>query len=191
MENKIARKNNKLHEITSTYHPIIKKRYLESNLPSNTVYFAIAPTGFLYNAKKIKISQKDSIEKIFKHANKNIIAIVDDEIEANHFIASIINKKNKQNENLNAISSYSTWKIFEKLFKGKRVFITNNLDRIVADDDFAFSFTWSGEAIQEIKKSKKDLKFFVHPKLSYLTADLLSALNEKKRQTVLQTICQK
>lgn len=180
VKEKLGRKNSNLHAASKNYYPLIKDKYLKSSIPNNMVYFAISLTGFLYNPEVIKIEKDYSLEKIFKDAKNNIIVIIDDSSEANYLIRSLVNEGEYSDRNLGALHSYSLWEIFNGLFQGKSVFITNKLNNIVKNPHFAFGFIWSGEAIELISKVNNKLKFLVHPKLSYLSTDLLAQINEKK-----------
>lgn len=180
VKDRLGRKNSNLHDVSQKYYPLIKDKYLKSNIPNNMVYFAISLTGFLYNPEVIKIQKNYSLEKIFNDAKNNIIVIIDDSSEANYLIRSLVNEGENNNKNLDGLHSYSLWEIFNRLFQEKSVFITNKLNNIVKNPHFAFGFIWSGEAIELISKVNNKLKFLVHPKLSYLSTDLLAQINEKK-----------
>ena len=183
VKSKLGRKNSNLHTLSNNYYPLFKERYLKTKLPNNMVYFAISLTGFLYNPNNITISGDDTIEKIFQDAQSNIIVVIDDGLEANYLIKSLL-KENKENaKNSRDLYYYSTWEIFNKLFQGKHVFITNKLDSIIKDKNFSFGFVWSGEAIELISKENNNLEFLVHPKLSYLSTDILAQINEKLATT--------
>jgi len=179
VKRKLGRENSNLHEISNHYYPVFRDRYLKTKLPNNMVYFSISLTGFLYNPKNITISGNDTIKKIFQDAKSNIIVLIDDGLEANYLMKSLLKENNQNTSDNNNVYDYNTWKIFNKIFQNKHVFITNKPDTIIKNKDFAFGFIWSGEAIELISKENNKLKFILHPKLSYLSTDLLAQINEK------------
>lgn len=46
-------------------------------------------------------------------------------------------------------------------------------------DKFAFSFSWSGAAVVDLMASNENYKFFIHPRLSYISSDLIAQTSEQ------------
>ena len=67
-----------------------------------------------------------------------------------------------------------TRKNFNLLIQNSTVYIVNNYSKIFNKTDFAFSFVWSGESVVDILESNKNYEFLIHPKLSYISSDLLA-----------------
>jgi hypothetical protein len=167
-----------LYTLTTSYLPQFYQNYLSDGLPQNIVYFSLSLTGFLYNPNVVTINKKDSIQTILDKVQDNLVVIIDDAVEANVLDTKLSQPNIPQKENTAANSSISAWEHFNNVFKNKHVFITNNPDNIITHGDFAVGFLWSGDAIREISEINSQLKFFVHPQLSYISADLLATLNE-------------
>lgn len=159
--------NSKLWQLSAQYHPIIKSHYLNRRYPHNIVYFVHSMTGFLWNPQNIAINEKDSISNIFKKASHKYVVIMDDPVEA---------KKLVEAEGGNDLSIDN----FKKLIQNTDVYITNNYSQIYKKSDFAFSYSWSGEAVVDLLAANKQYQFLVHPRLSYITSDLLAQTSNKR-----------
>lgn len=159
---------------SASYNPVIKKHYLESHFPPNVVYFMHALTGFLWNPDVINIVENDSVFDIFKKAGSNIVVMMDDPLEE----AKLLNLNFHQNQQ-NSPNELNE-KNFRALTQNAKVYITNNYNQISQKPNFAFAFTWSGEALMNMKTNNKKLNFFIHPKFSYTTSDLLAQLNDSQ-----------
>ena len=181
IKNKIANDDSNLYRLSSKYRPLIKKQYQQSKLAHNVVYFIESLTGFLYNPKKIKLTPKNNIFNMFKNAGRNTVVMLDDPVEA-EFMLSIgkMEKKYpfaKLNKNPSLVPL--TIKNFKSLYQRTHFIITNLPEKIITKPNFAFAFQWSGDAVEMMRENHGRLKFFIHPKLSYISADLLATLNQK------------
>lgn len=184
VKNKIALPNSKLYLQANGYENTIRKEYFSEKLPHNIVYFVLSMTGFLYNPSVIDITPSESIDTIFKKAGNNIIVMIDDPVEAN-FLIGLMQKNNQESASAPSVKNISlTWKNFKKLFQKTRVIITNSPEKIINLPNFAFAFQWSGDSISIMGGAHKNLKFLIHPKLSYISLDLLAELNTRQ-----PTIC--
>ncbi len=173
----VAIKNSPLRKRAFDYAPIIKNHYFQSNYPPNVIYYIHSLTGFLWNSEAIKLTQKDSISDIFEKAKNNYIIFIDDPTEELNLFQT--------EKNINNPSGILTLSNFHQLTKNNnRIFITNDYSRLYENSNFAFSFIWSGDAIDNLKESHKKLLFMIHPKLSYISTDLLAVLNNDK-----ETLC--
>src|SRR5690606_7579461 len=133
---------------------------LKRNYPKNVVYFAHSMSGFLWNPANISINKNDTIETIFKKSVNKYVVITDDPGEAKKLIEF------NGDKNL-SISN------FKKMVQQANVYITNNYSQIYNKPEFSFSYGWSGEALVDLLTSNKDYQFLVHPKMSYISSDLL------------------
>lgn len=179
VKDKINLPNSTLYKVSKDYNPTIRKHYQEEKLPHNVAFFMQSLTGFLYNPSVIQINKKDSVKEIFDKANKNIVVMIDDPVEANFLISLLLKRSNtlmmKKADQLSL-----TWNNFKSVVQNAHVIITNEPYHIIQLPNFAFAFQWSGDAIAIMEKSHGKLKFLVHPKLSYISSDLLAELNVKK-----------
>lgn len=167
-------KDSELWKYANSYNPIIKKHYFAANYPKNIVYFIHALTGFLWNPKNISLSRTDTILEMFKKSNNKLVVIIDDPVESMKLIeAGLFNHQSVP------ISSILTSGNFRKMVQNTKVYITNNYGQIYKKSNFAFSFGWSGAAVNDLIESKEHYEFLIHPKLSYVTSDLIAQTSKK------------
>lgn len=176
--------NNRLWDGSKNYNKIIKTHYNKLKYPHNVVYFSHSLNGFLWNPNVITLSEKDSIFSIFQKAKNLKIALIDDPLEEQELIYSALNEQ----RTINKLSYKLTLENFHKVIQHAEVYITNNYSRIYEDINFAFAFTWSGEAISNLHSSNKKYNFFVHPNLSYISTDLLAVLSSNKNTSCVADI---
>lgn len=180
VKNEVSLKGSPLWRQSFSYNPIVKKHYDNDHFPSNIVFFMHSLTGFLWNSEVITLSSNDSIYTMFEKAKNKLVVIIDDPVEARKLISLGYYEAKYGN------SKYALFKDkllpltldnFKQLAQKSNVYITNDYNELYKNKDFAFSFTWSGEAIVDLKKAKENYKFLIHPKLSYVSSDLLANLN--------------
>lgn len=181
IEKQIANNSSRLYKLSEGYYPLIKEHYAKSGLAHNVVYFVQSLSGFLYNPKNIQLSPSDDIYDMFRKAKGKTVVMLDDPVEA-EFMLSLGTREAKHpyaklNQSLSLVPL--TVKNFKALYQGTNFIVTNLPEKIITKPDFAFAFQWSGDAIEMLKENNGNLKFFVHPRLSYVSSDLLAALNEK------------
>jgi ABC-type thiamine transport system substrate-binding protein len=164
-------KQSTLWRQSKLYNPVVKLHYRNNKYPHNIVYYIHSMTGFLWNPENIKLSGNDSLSAIFNKASNNFVVIIDDPIEAKKLLESSLAKKSN--------GEALTLQNFKELIQNSEVYITNNYSQIYKKSKFAFSFTWSGEAIVDIMESHKKYEFLIHPKLSYISSDLLAQISNK------------
>lgn len=173
-----------LSSLKNRYNHNILKEFKKKNFPNNVGIFSLSYTGFLYNSKEFNIESNDSVEDIFRKAEGKVVSILDDPIESLNLLDNL-NIKKETNSVVNN---------FNNLLKNKTVYITNYNDKLVNKKNFAFSFSWMGEALYRINKFNKEneYKFYIHPKMNYLSIDLISAIqNDKKTKCVINTLLDK
>lgn len=177
IRNQIKLDNSSLWRQSDGYNKTIRAHYLSSKYPPNIVYFEHSLTGFLWNPELIHIASNDSIADIFHKADNNPVILVDDPVEAAKLLSM---NASKDGSPINIGSSYFDLDNFKKLIQNSDVYITNQDDSsLIQEQKFAFAFYWSGDAILIMKQSQGKVHFFIHPKLSYVTTDLLAQLNNK------------
>ena len=162
-----------LSALSQAYHRNVQRMYRTEHFPSNTIYFSLSLTGFLWNPKAMVIGEKDGVAQFFEKSRGKLIAILDDQIEAESLLAGA--GLAVQPPSLDPI---------RKLFTGSKVVITNEMGRIVERADLAFSYTGSGTALSEIINNRRNLRFASNPELSHISRDLLSILNDRP-----ETVC--
>lgn len=182
MQNKIARHNSTLYKMAQDYYPAIREEYNRMHFPSNVLFFIHSLTGFLYNPKNIHFSEKDDIFQLFSKAKNKLVVMIDDPIEAEFLLSLGLRETGSKEADLDQNIGLVPLTIdnFQKLYNGTQFIITNLPNRIINYPNFAFAFQWSGDAIANIKNNQGNLDFFVHPKLSYVTSDLIATLNNKQ-----------
>jgi len=169
----IGVKSSNLNKIINGYDSNIKNHYLLRGYPNNVVYFMLSLSGFIWNPMVIKLTANDDISSLFEKAKNNNVLIMNsliavwDLIDDNRrlpcaALAQAFDKDIKKNANVYIADGFGG------------LYDENNIDKL------AFSFQRSGLAISVIKSSKnKRLRFFMHPKYSYITPDLMAELNTR------------
>lgn len=185
IDKKIDIKNSKLYTQSVRYNKTIKNQYDKSKFDHNVVYFVHSLTGFLYNPDVIKISDKEDLKKIFKDVGDNVVVMIDDPLEANILMGLLLKDDTKYFSNFAQNENYLTLENFKNIFQNSHFIITNTPEKASSSKDFAFAFQWSGDAMSLMKESNNHLKFLVHPKLSYVSTDLLAELNTEKTTTCI------
>lgn len=176
IKNQLPNSKINLSIFAKSFNPIIEKEYNSQNFPKNVIFFMHSLSGFLWNPAVIHLSSKDDINQIFKKANNNIIVMIDDPAEVWNLIdKAYYNNQNRPQEK----SDELTLTNFKKLTQHTKVYVSNNFNQVYDQANFAFAFGWSGDAIVYMKQANKNFKFLIHPKLSYISSDLLAAINNK------------
>jgi len=109
------------------------------------------------------------LEEMLNLANNKTVVILDDPMEGMQILDSLnyFNKSLQKKDNSKA-----------------KIIISNDMEHLVAAKDFSFAYHWSGGAIQHIRKSPNKLNFMIHPKLSQVTADLVSLNNQNSKEAL-------
>ena len=153
------------------YHPLIK-RFEDSNFSLNSAYFVMYMTALVWDDKVIHLSENDSVEDILYKAQGKFVALADDQYEISHIFKNLTNSKDWDIPDSSSVSRY---------FYRTKFVATNLISNLVKHEDFALAYTWSGTALGAIKNNpNKNLKIMIHPKLSHASADMITALNNKK-----------
>jgi spermidine/putrescine-binding protein len=163
--------------VKTEYHPSLIKDYEASDYPPNTVYFELSTVGFLFNPKVVDLKATDSIEEIFIKARGKTVVLPDEPAE----VLTLLSHTKYQHKKTIAgnLQIPSTEGLME-LTKDITIINAVNLAEIFKKPDFAFAYTWSGEAIERIINGDPNLKFMIHPKLSHWTADMITLLTPNK-----------
>ena len=164
-----------VHLKSSTYHPVIKEHYNKRYLPHNSAYFFQSVTGVLWNDNVISSQNNKSIPMMLSDVSGKLVTSLDSPI----YLSSLISINNIGDKTL----SYENYK---KLFGDNTVIFANSFYKNVYDSKkFALSYTWSGEAMNDIEKSlnenKHHLHFTVNPNYSVVSSDVVVAMNSKNK----------
>lgn len=168
-------KGNTLWKQATSYNPIIKKHYMDRHYPPNVLYFVHSVRGFLWNPANISISPTDSILSIFSKAKNKYVVIMDDPFEVQKLIEQSVS-----GDNYFPRDSALSKKNFRRVIQDSIVYITNNYSQIYKKQNFAFSFSWSGEAVFDLVESQEKYQFLIHPKISYISSDLISQASNRR-----------
>lgn len=171
IKNQIPESHVNLSVFSKDFNPTIKNEYLRRHYPNNVIFFMHSLSGFLWNPKVIELKKEDEIKTIYKKANDNIVVMINDPLEIWNLIKKSYDHHNNAQLNLNN---------FKNLIQQANVYLANNYNQMYDKDNFAFAFGWSGDAIVYMKQAKKNYQFLIHPKLSYISTDLMAAMNEKQ-----------
>ena len=180
MEKYIPKHGVNLMNEVQLYNQSIKNHYLQQHFPKNVGYFVHSLTGFLYDQNVLSIEKGDSFKKIFSKAKDKIIVMLDDPVEiwnlinTSEFGYSLTDKfKNTSAASLNFYN-------FKNLMQNTDVYIANNNNQLFDDKRFAGAFIWTGsfDAYANYHPKKK-FKLYIDPKVSYISSDLIAAMNDK------------
>jgi spermidine/putrescine-binding protein len=169
IKDSIALQDSPLWTQARKYLPPIRNFYFKSELPKNVAYMSLTLTGFLFNPKVINIQPGDSVRIIFAKAKNNVVIVLDDPVEAIYLL-------NKSPANPNQDLSV---KNFTDLIQNTKIYITNRYTNIYNLDNFAFVYTWIGDAIADIKYRNVKYNIYIPPEISHVSIDMLATLNNK------------
>jgi hypothetical protein len=177
----ISNKNSDLYQNARHYNPIIYNHYTHQKFPHNVVFFNHALMGFLYNKSVINLTEGDTIYSMLHKAGNNTVVMIDDAVETEFLLSLGIRQATESKAKFGGNNSLTPLKLnnFKKLYQGSSVIITNSFQKISTTPSFAFAFQWSGDAFNFLQHAP-NLTFFVHPKLSYVSSDLLANLDNKR-----------
>ncbi|MCL1125847.1 hypothetical protein [Shewanella surugensis] len=163
-------------DITAHYHPLVKDLYQRSGLPSNTVYFQLSLAGLLWNPINIRLDETDTLGTIIEKSKGKTIVLMDEHVEVLNFLSDM------DSTHLKFISKYNETTILQvvELFEESHVIIANNLGNIAHKGDFAFAFTWSGEALKKIIQGELNHQFMAHVGLSHWSSTVLELVSNKQ-----------
>lgn len=173
ISNKLVKSSDFINDININYNTNVLYSFNKHLYASKTGIFALSYTGFLYNPKQIKISSEDEIKDIFLKSKDKIVSVLDEPFEALKLISYSGVSFNKND----VIRDY------KRLIGDSKIYITNDTLKLVKDENFAFSYIWAGAAYKRISEFNH-LKFLIHPKLSYISSDLIGMTNKDN-----DTIC--
>ncbi|OGT08499.1 MAG: hypothetical protein A2V89_04755 [Gammaproteobacteria bacterium RBG_16_37_9] len=179
---RIRVKKSNLNKIISRYDSNIKNHYLLRGYPNNVVYFMLSLSGFVWNPTVVKLKSNDDISSLFEKAKNNTVIIMDSPVAVRDLI-----------DNNRRLPYTALVQAFDKVTKKTDIYITNGYSKLYDKDEFALAFQRSGTAVSAIRASKnKHLRFFVHPKYSYITPDLMAELNARpETQCVAKVLASK
>lgn len=179
VEKSIKGTGSSLGNMVSHYPSAIRKQHRIMGYPNNVAYFILSLSGFLWNPPVIDLKADDSVTSIFKKAGTNLVLLLDDHIEVGKLIAN--QTQNYPSGKYRYADVEKGSEAFKKLIRNSNTLITNNLDSAALAHNFAFAYTWSGEAYERMytsgKKGRK-LKFLLHPQLSYITSDMVALVSK-------------
>jgi spermidine/putrescine-binding protein len=150
--------------IKTPYHPLVAEKVKNIGFDRNTRLLTLAFTGFMWNKKNINIHEGLSLESMLELAKGKIVVVLDD-----------------ANEGLEILENLKFFQANKSADKNRaKVVIANEIDSLVMQPTFAFSYHWLGGLINSIKDTHADFGLMVHPKLSHVTADLISIMNSDR-----------
>lgn len=173
LKNRITLNNSDLWKNSKNYNPIIRKQYINSHFPHNVVYFAHSLTGFIWNPDIVQLTRDDTVQSAFNKAKTNKVILLDDPVEVNMLLTGAIN--NNFNDPNNKISLEN----LKKLTLEARIYISNEINKIYGQKDFAFAYQWSDLAFVTDKNIQK-YRFLINEHLSYVSSDLLAQITDSK-----------
>ena len=178
IEKELKRKGSDLSALALNYYPYVRKQFYKKNYPKNVMYFFQSASGFLWNPKLLSVTEEVPVEKIFSNAKGKSIIILDDPFVV---LAMLDNGLIKNEKSFNV-------KKFDRLTQGTNYYIINEYSKIFESENFAFSYIWSGDAIDQAKKSHNNYLFIIGPKFSYVSSDLIAQLTATEQSTCVSRV---
>lgn len=172
IKNEIALKNSDISNYSRLYNPIIRQHFLNSHFSNNIAYFQHTLTGFIWNPKIINLSDTDDTLSIFKKGKSNAVIVIDDPVETEMLTVSSGHAIGTTNTGL-------TSENFRHMTQDTKVFVSNEINKVYDQDNFAFAYQWSGIWIAEYKQ-KRSYRFLVNKHLSYIASDLVAQVKDNK-----------
>jgi len=178
VESKIDNTANIFRSSINQYHPKVAKAFKKQKYSKNTAIFEITTTGFLFNGNSVYLNETDSINKIFAKAKGKKVAVIDEPLES----LKLVSQYNNDGE---IDATEASIMGFQKLVSGTQTIIASDILHVVKDKKFAFAYTWNGIAFKRFfDYPELNLKFILHPQVSYYSYDLIAPLNSDKN-----TVC--
>lgn len=174
VESKIDNTANIFRSIINQYHPNVAKTFKKQKYSKNTAIGNITTSGFLFNGNTVNLNETDSITQIFAKAKEKKVAIIDEPLESLKLVSHYNNVG--EMEGLEA-----SIQAFQNLLSGTQSIIANDILHVIKDKNFSFAYTWSGIAFKRFfDYPELNLKFILHPQVSYYSYDLIASLNSDK-----------
>ncbi|RDB37338.1 MAG: hypothetical protein DCC88_00660 [Spirobacillus cienkowskii] len=174
VESKIENTANIFRSSINQYHPNVAKAFKKQKYSKKTAIGNITTSGFLFNANTVYLNETDSINKIFAKAKGKNVAIMDEPLEALKLVS-------QYNNNGEIDVSEASIIAFQNLVSETQTIIADDILHVVKDKKFAFAYSWSGIAFKRFfDYPDLNLKFILHPQVSYYTYDLIAPLNNNK-----------
>lgn len=150
------------------YYPAIRDHFYQQHFLNNTAYLFPGIPGILWNPKNIQINPTDNLYQIFHKAGDHIAILLDDAISANALF--------------NTYHDFDPFAL-NKIRQNTRLYIANAYDNLVNNENFAFAFSDSGVALQEVALSHGNLVFTTLPAFLFNSSDLIAQLNDEPSTT--------
>jgi hypothetical protein len=171
IKDKIVLKKSNLWKNSKKYNHVIREKYINSNFPHNIAFFLHSLTLFIWNSKNIHLTSDDTVQSIFKKAKNRKVILLDDPVEINMLLSEAMNDDiNDKNNKLSLVN-------FKKLTQTNKIFISNEINNIYNEKDFAFSYEWSGDAFSK-KLKTYTLSHTINDHLSYISTDLIAQVQD-------------
>lgn len=163
--------NSNIWKKSKDYNPIILKNYIKGHYPPNVSFFVHALTGFVWNRKIINLTKNDTVESAFAKVKNNKVILIDDPVEINMLLNAGISNNFENSANIISLSN------LKKITKNAQVFVSNDINKIYDQDDFALAIQWSGAAVTTHLGSN-NFHFLINDNLSYITTDLIAQIKD-------------
>jgi hypothetical protein len=145
------------------YDSSLKTKIDHLHLKRGTRVFLLSLTGFVWDKSKIQIDVSKPLNQFLKNVDNRMFVIMDDAVEGLDLL-----------DKMNLYSSSQKLNVAEIEKHKLKILISNDLEKLIGNKKFSFSYFWSGGSLKEIAKNKGIYSFTVHPEFSHVTADLIS-----------------
>ncbi len=166
--------------LTKEYHSIILKKYNSEKRKSNTVFFALAGTMFLWDEKQIKLESYKSILDFLKEKKKKPFVVLDDPLEIYSLLEYGLTKSEKEMLGNRSLEFYGA----DQYLNSKDVIFSNHLISLLQDEDFSVAYAWSGEVLEQFEILQNKVKYIkandkskTHVKVTQVSSDRLPVID--------------
>jgi len=173
IKEEIVLNNSELWKNSRSYHPEIRKAYNSRHFPHNIAFFAHSITGLIWNPHVIELTKDDTIQSAFKKAKNYKVILLDEPVEIGELLSAATNREDQH------LANHISIEYLRALTQEAQIYISNELNQIYNDKDFAFSYQWLGGVFSN-DNNIKNYQFFINKDLSYVTSDLIAQVKDNK-----------
>lgn len=168
-----------ISSLADEYHPIIKEKYSSERRKSNTVFFALSGTLFLWDDNEVKLQRYDSILDILKLNKSKPFVFLDDPLEVYSILKHGLSDSEKETLGGKPLEFYG----IEDYFKSEEVVFSNHFHYILKTLDFSVSYAWTGEGIKHYRRIKEKVETLQQQELLNTPTQNADASDNDKAKT--------
>lgn len=180
--------NSNLTDLTNDYHPNIKEKYNNSNIPENTLFFQHAVSMFVYNQDYFPTFSEITLDDIFDASKNGKVFLMNEPKQVDWLLSS-----------RNTSSNDTLWnQLYASVKESKRQgkyneagFEFSNFGQDYINENLLIGYLDSGEILNPNldwnpnTNKKINLKFDFHNTMSHVSSDVISLNSNKPKAECL------